>query len=319
MKRIGVLTGGGDCAGMNAAVRAVVRTSWSKGAEVVGINRGWLGLSEGDADVMGAGSVSGIIDKGGTVLRTFRYPEFQNPAGQEKVRRQLARLKLDGLVIIGGDGSFRGGHVIDHVFDLPVVGVPGTIDNDIPGTDWSIGFDTALNIAIEAVGKVRDTATSHGRIFVIEVMGRSCGLLAIQSGIACGAEEVLVPEIPFDLDEICRRIEKGYDRGKRHAIIIVAEGAAKASTITYEMKNRLQRSIRMVVLGHVQRGGSPSAFDRILATRLGSYATEILFEGKRGVMIGLVANRFKTSPLRKSNYCMDKAVASYAVLQRLLA
>jgi 6-phosphofructokinase 1 len=209
--------------------------------------------------------------------------------------------------------------VLNHTFDLPVIGVPGTIDNDIPGTDWSIGFDTALNIAIEAVGKVRDTATSHGRIFVIEVMGRSCGLLAIQSGIACGAEEVLVPEIPFDLDEICRRIDKGYDRGKRHAIIIVAEGAAKASVITYEMKNRLQRGIRMVVLGHVQRGGSPSAFDRILATRLGSYATEILFEGKRGVMVGLVANRFKTSPLRKSNYRMDKVVAHYAVLQRLLA
>lgn len=319
MKRIGVLTGGGDCAGMNAAVRAVVRTAWSKGAEVVGINRGWLGLSEGDAEVMGPGSVSGIIDKGGTVLRTFRYPEFQNPEGQEKVRRQLERLKLDGMVIIGGDGSFRGGHVLDHTFDLPVIGVPGTIDNDIPGTDWSIGFDTALNIAIEAVGKVRDTATSHGRIFVIEVMGRSCGLLAIQSGIACGAEEVLVPEIPFDLDEICRRIDKGYDRGKRHAIIIVAEGAAKASVITYEMKNRLQRSIRMVVLGHVQRGGAPSAFDRILATRLGSYATEILFEGKRGVMVGLVANRFKTSPLRKSNYRMDRVVAQYAVLQRLLA
>jgi len=319
MKRIGVLTGGGDCAGMNAAVRAVVRTAWSKGAEVVGINRGWLGLSEGDAEVMGPGSVSGIIDKGGTVLRTFRYPEFQNPEGQEKVRRQLERLKLDGMVIIGGDGSFRGGHVLDHTFDLPVIGVPGTIDNDIPGTDWSIGFDTALNIAIEAVGKVRDTATSHGRIFVIEVMGRSCGLLAIQSGIACGAEEVLVPEIPFDLDQICRRIDKGYDRGKRHAIIIVAEGAAKASVITYEMKNRLQRSIRMVVLGHVQRGGAPSAFDRILATRLGSYATEILFEGKRGVMVGLVANRFKTSPLRKSNYRMDRVVAQYAVLQRLLA
>ncbi len=319
MKRIGVLTGGGDCAGMNAAVRAVVRTAWSKGAEVIGINRGWLGLSEGDAEVMGPGSVSGIIDKGGTVLRTFRYPEFQNPAGQEKVRRQVERLKLDGMVIIGGDGSFRGGHVLDHTFDLPVIGVPGTIDNDIPGTDWSIGFDTALNIAIDAVGKVRDTATSHGRIFVIEVMGRSCGLLAIQSGIACGAEEVLVPEIPFDLDEICRRIDKGYDRGKRHAIIIVAEGAAKASVITYEMKNRLQRGIRMVVLGHVQRGGAPSAFDRILATRLGHYATEILFEGKRGVMVGLVANRLKTSPLRKSNYRMDKVVAHYAVLQRLLA
>ena len=319
MKRIGVLTGGGDAAGMNAGLRAVVRSAWAKGAEVVGINRGWLGLSEGDADVMKSGSVSGIIDRGGTVLRTFRYPEFQTPDGQEKVKRVLQKLRLEGLVIIGGDGSFRGGHVINQLFDLPVVGIPATIDNDIPGTDYSIGFDTALNIAIDAVDKIRDTATSHGRIFVIEVMGRSCGLLAVQCGIGCGAEEVLVPEIPFDLDQICRRIEKGYDRGKQHAIIIVAEGAARAPFITYELKNRLQRSIRMMVLGHLQRGGSPSAFDRILATRLGSVATELLFEGQRGVMVGVVANRFKTSPLRKSSYRMDKVVAQYAVLQRLLA
>ncbi len=319
MKRIGVMSGGGDAAGMNAALRAVVRTAWSKGAEVVGVNRGWLGLSEGDAEVLGSGAVSGIIDRGGTILRTFRYPEFQEAAGQEKVRAQLQKLRLEGLVIIGGDGSFRGGHVLDHELGLPVIGVPATIDNDIPGTDHSIGFDTALNIAIDAVDKIRDTATSHGRIFVVEVMGRSCGLLAIQCGIGCGAEEVLVPEIPYDLDEICRRIEKGYNRGKRHAIMIVAEGAARASYITYEMKNRLQRPIRMMVLGHLQRGGSPSAFDRILATRLGNYATEQLFEGARGVMVGLVANKFKTGPLRKTSCALDKVVAQYAALQRLLA
>jgi 6-phosphofructokinase 1 len=285
----------------------------------VGINRGWLGLSEGDAEVLGAGAVSGIIDRGGTILRTFRYPEFKEAEGQAKVRRVLQKLRLEGLVIIGGDGSFRGGHVIDHELGVPVIGVPATIDNDIPGTDHSIGFDTALNIAIDAVDKIRDTATSHGRIFVVEVMGRSCGLLAIQCGIGCGAEEVLVPEIPYDLDEICRRIEKGYDRGKRHAIMIVAEGAARASYVTYEMKNRLQRPIRMMVLGHLQRGGSPTAFDRILATRLGHYATELLFEGKHGVMVGLVANRFKTSALRKTSYALDKIVAQYAVLQRMLA
>lgn len=319
MKRIGVMSGGGDAAGMNAALRAVVRTAWTKGAEVVGINRGWLGLSEGDAEVLGPSSVSGIIDRGGTVLRTFRYPEFLEKPGQEKVRKVLQKLRLEGLVVIGGDGSFRGGHVLDSEIGLPVVGVPATIDNDIPGTDNSIGFDTALNIAIDAVDKIRDTATSHGRIFVVEVMGRSCGLLAIQCGIGCGAEEVLVPELPYDLDEICRRIEKGYDRGKRHAIMIVAEGAAHASFITYEMKNRLQRSIRMMVLGHLQRGGSPTAFDRILATRLGNYATELLFEGKHGVMVGLVANRLKTSPLRKTSYALDKVVAQYAVLQRMLA
>lgn len=319
MKRIGVLTGGGDCAGMNPALRAVVRTAWSRGAEVIGIHRGWLGLSEGDAEVMGPGSVSGIIDRGGTILRTFRYPEFQTQDGQEKVRRELAKLKLEGLVVIGGDGSFRGGAVIDQEFDLPVIGVPATIDNDIPGTDISIGFDTALNIAVDAVDNIRDTATSHGRIFVVEVMGRSCGLLAAQTALASGAEEVLVPEIPFDLDEICRRIDSGYDRGKRHALIIVAEGAAKASYVTYEMKNRLQRSIRMVVLGHIQRGGSPTAYERILATRLGSQAAEILFAGQRNAMVGLVANKFKASPLRKKSYEMSKRVADNFVLLRLLA
>ncbi len=319
MKRIGVMTGGGDCAGMNPALRAVVRTAWSKGAEVIGIHRGWLGLSEGDAEVMGPGSVSGIIDRGGTILRTFRYPEFQNRDGQEQVRKQLAKLRLEGLVIIGGDGSFRGGAIIDQEIGVPVLGVPATIDNDIPGTDICIGFDTALNIAVDAVDKIRDTATSHGRIFVVEVMGRACGILAMQTALATGAEEVLVPEIPFDLDTICRRIDGGYDRGKRHALIIVAEGAAKASYVTYEMKNRLQRPIRMVVLGHVQRGGSPSAFERILATRLGSHATEILFAGQRNVMVGWVGNRFKTSPLRKKSYAMDRDVAQGFVLLRMLS
>jgi 6-phosphofructokinase 1 len=319
MKRMGVLTGGGDAAGMNAALRAVVRTAWTRGAEVVGIRRGWLGLSQADAEVMEPGSVAGIIHLGGTILRTFRYPEFKEPEGVAKVKKALGKLKLDGLVIIGGDGSFRGGQVIEDEFDIPVVGVPATIDNDIPGTDISVGFDTALNIAIDAVDKIRDTATSHGRIFVIEVMGREYGLLACQTGIACGAEEVILPEIPFDLDEVCQRIESGYDRGKRHALIVVAEGAAKASYITFEIKNRLQRPVRMVVLGHVQRGGSPTAYDRILATRLGNYATELLFSGKRGLMVGLVANKFKTSALRKKATTLAATVRRYAELQRLLA
>jgi 6-phosphofructokinase 1 len=318
MKRIGVLTGGGDSAGMNPALRAVVRTAWSHGAEVLGINRGWQGLSEADTVVMGPGSVSGILHLGGTVLRTFRYPELAEPRGEQAVAKTLAKLKLDGLVVIGGDGSFRGAHLLDHKLGLPCIGVPATIDNDIPGTDISIGFDTALNIAIDAVDKIRDTATSHGRIFVIEVMGRECGLLAVQTGIACGAEEVLVPEVPFDIDAVCQRIDGGYDRGKRHAIIIVAEGAAKASYVTYEIKNRLQRSVRMVVLGHVQRGGSPTAFDRILATRLGHYASELLFAGTHGVMVGLVANKFKTTTLMKKQGAIIPAVRKYLELQRLL-
>lgn len=299
MKRIGVLTGGGDAAGMNAAIRAVVRTIWRHGAEAVGIRRGWKGLSEGDGEVMQPGSVSGILHQGGTILRTFRYPEFADDEGTEPVRKALRKLKLDSMVVIGGDGSFRGSDKLIRTFDLPVIGVPATIDNDIAGTDRSIGYDTALNIAVDAVDKIKDTASSHGRIFVIEVMGRNHGLLAAQVAIATGAEEVLVPEIPYDIDEVCRHIEAGYAQGKYHALIIVAEGAGKASYITYEINSRLNRSARMVVLGHVQRGGAPTAFDRILATRMGHHAAELLLSGTHGVMVGIVANRIKTSSLHK--------------------
>lgn len=318
MKRIGVLTGGGDAAGMNTALRAVVRTACRMGAEVIGIKKGWQGLAEGTTVKMTPNLVSGILHQGGTILRTFRYPEFATDEGTAPVARTIDKLNLDGMIIIGGDGSFRGGTKLMKEFGLPIVGVPATIDNDIPGTDISIGFDTALNIAIEAVDKVRDTATSHGRVFVIEVMGREYGLLAAQTAIATGAEEVLLPEIPFDLDDLCRNIAAGYKRGKQHAIIIVAEGAGKASHISYEIKERLKRSVRMVVLGHVQRGGSPSGYDRILASRLGHRATEMLFEGKHGVMVGVVANKFKTSSLEKKTKVSAKAVLRDARLMEIL-
>jgi len=300
MKRIGVLTGGGDAAGMNAAIRASVRTIWNHGHEALGIRRGWQGLAEGDAEVMARGSVSGILHLGGTILRTFRYPEFATEEGDEPMARALKKLRLDGLVVIGGDGSFRGADKLMRQFDLPVVGVPATIDNDIPGTDRSIGYDTALNIAVDAVDKIKDTASSHGRIFVIEVMGRNYGLLAAQVAMATGAEETLVPEIEYDLDEICHSIEEAYEKGKYHALIIVAEGAGRASQITYEINGRLNRPVRMVVLGHIQRGGAPSAFDRILATRIAHHATELLLADKAGVAVGIVANKFKTSTLSKS-------------------
>ena len=319
MKRIGVLTGGGDSAGMNPAVRAVVRTAWRHGAEVIGIRRGWRGLAEGAFEKMTPGSVSGILHQGGTILRTFRYPEFATEEGEAPIAKTLKKLKLDGMVIIGGDGSFRGATKLIKLFGLPCVGVPATIDNDIPGTDISIGFDTALNIAVDAVDKIRDTATSHGRIFVIEVMGREYGLLAAQTAIACGAEEVLLPELPYDLDEVCRRITAGYDRGKQHAIIIVAEGAGKASYVSYEIRERLQRDIRMAVLGHIQRGGSPSGYDRILASRLGHKAVELLFAGKHGVMVGIVANKFKTSTLAKKEKIPASAVLRDARLQEFLS
>ena len=318
MKRVGVLTGGGDAAGMNAAVRAAVRTIWEHGGEAVGVRRGWMGLAEADAEVMPRGSVSGILHQGGTILRTFRYPEFATDEGTEAMRKALRKLKLDGLVVIGGDGSFRGADKLMKVFDLPVVGVPATIDNDIPGTDRSIGYDTALNIAVEAVDKIKDTASSHGRIFVIEVMGRDYGLLAAQVAMATGAEEALVPEIPYDLDEVCRAIEAGYAKGKYHALIIVAEGAGKASHITYDINNRLNRPVRMVVLGHVQRGGAPSAFDRILATRITNHATDLLMTGKHGVMVGIVANKFKTSALVKRGGTDRKVVEANWRLARLL-
>lgn len=318
MKRIGVLTGGGDSAGMNPALRAVVRTAWQHGAEVVGITRGWRGLADGTYEVMTPGSVSGILGKGGTILRTFRYPEFATVEGTRPVAKTLKSLKLDGLIVIGGDGSFRGATKLENDFGLPCIGIPATIDNDIPGTDISIGFDTALNVAIEAVDKVRDTATSHGRIFVIEVMGRSYGLLAAQTAIATGAEEVLLPEIPFRIDDVARRISEGYQRGKQHAIIIVAEGAGKASYVSFELQQRLARDVRMVVLGHVQRGGSPSAYDRILASRLGHQATELLFAGEHGIMVGVVANRFKTSSLEKTTKISARAVLRDARLMEVL-
>ncbi len=318
MKRIGVLTGGGDAAGMNAALRAVVRTAWRHDAEVIGIKQGWLGLAEGTYETMVPGSVSGILQKGGTILRTFRYPQFATPEGAAPVGRTLKKLKLDGMVVIGGDGSFRGAAKLEREFGLPVIGVPATIDNDIPGTDYSIGFDTALNIAIDAVDKVRDTATSHGRIFVIEVMGREYGLLAAQTAIATGAEEVLLPEVPWKIDDVCRRIAESYQRGKHHALIIVAEGAGKASYVSFEIKARLQRDVRMVVLGHVQRGGAPSGFDRIMASRLGHHATELLFEGQHGLMVGVVANKVQTSPLEKKTKAGPKSVLRDARLMELL-
>jgi 6-phosphofructokinase 1 len=318
MKRIGVLTGGGDAAGMNAAIRAAVRTIWQHQAEAIGIRRGWQGLVEADADVMARGSVSGILHLGGTILRTFRYPEFATAEGDEPMRKALRKLELDGLIVIGGDGSYRGADKLTRAFDLPVVGVPATIDNDIPGTDNSIGYDTALNIAVDAVDKIKDTASSHGRIFVIEVMGRDYGLLAAQCAMATGAEQTLVPELPYDVNDICRGIETAYRQGKYHALIIVAEGAGRASQITYEINSRLNRPVRMVVLGHVQRGGAPSAFDRILATRMAHHAAELLLAGKHGVAVGIVANKFKTSSLHKRSAASKSPVLRNWELAQLL-
>jgi 6-phosphofructokinase 1 len=289
VKKIAVMTSGGDAAGMNAALRAVVRRAWASDVSVVGVQRGFIGLVEHAYEPFDPASVSGILHRGGTILRTFRCPAFLERKTRDAAAHGFAAQNVDGMVIIGGDGSFRGAACIEREWNVPVVGVPATIDNDIVGSDFSIGFDTALNIAVEAVDKIRDTATSHGRIFVIEVMGRRSGMLAMAAGICCGAEEVLVPERPTDLDEMCHRIDAGYDRGKQHAIIIVAEGAAKAPEIAEEIKHRLSREVRVAVLGHIQRGGTPSAFDRLLASRLGFAAVDALLAGASGCMLGWVA------------------------------
>ncbi|HKK72292.1 MAG TPA: 6-phosphofructokinase [Candidatus Krumholzibacteria bacterium] len=315
MKKIAVMTSGGDAAGMNAAVRAVVRTAVYHGIEVVGVQRGFVGLCEGSFEAMDANSVGGILHHGGTILRTFRCPDFQQPTTREAARDRFLDLGVEGLVVIGGDGSFRGAHCIDTEWDIPTVGVPATIDNDIDGTDYSIGYDTALNIAVDAVDKIRDTATSHGRIFCIEVMGRNSGMLAIATGLCSGAEEVIVPEMPFNINEMCQRIEGGYDRGKKHAIIIIAEGAARADEIATGLKLILSRDVRVVVLGHIQRGGEPSAFDRILASRLGTAAVQKLLSGKRDVMVGLVGGEIFTTPLVKESRGVQLVMQEYLDLQ----
>lgn len=314
MKRIAVMTSGGDAAGMNAALRAVVRCATNRGLEVIGVQRGFEGLVKGDYIELGPSSVSGILQRGGTILRTFRHPEFERGEIRSEAAVIFQNAAVEGLIIIGGDGSFRGGHCIDSEWDIPVVGVPGTIDNDIAGTDYSIGYDTALNIAVDSVDKIRDTATSHGRIFAIEVMGRHSGMLATATGLCCGAEEILVPEIEFNYDAICRRIESGYDRGKQHAIIIVAEGAAQASQVAYEIRGRLDREVRVAVLGHLQRGGEPSGFDRILAGRLGAAAVDHMLQGARDSMVGLKANEVVLTPLIKKG---DKARSTVQSMMKL--
>jgi len=290
MKKIGVLTSGGDSPGMNAAVRAVVRKAIFNGLEVYGIYGGYTGLINGHIEKLEIGSVGDIIHRGGTNLFTARCPEFKTLEGQQKGIEQLKKFGIEGLVVIGGDGSYQGAKKLtEHGF--PCVGVPGTIDNDIPGTDFTIGFDTALNTIINAIDKIRDTATSHGFTYVIEVMGRNAGDLALWAGLADGAETILIPEVNYEMDEVISKLKRGAERGKKHSIIIVAEGVGSAIEIGKIVKERTNFDTRVTVLGHVQRGGSPSAFDRVLASRLGAYAVELLMEGKGGRCVGIQNNQ----------------------------
>lgn len=290
LKKIGVLTSGGDAPGMNAAVRAVVRKAIFHHFEVYGIYGGYSGLLNGNIKKLDLGSVGDIIHRGGTMLYTARCPEFKTKEGQQKGIEQLKAHGIEALVVIGGDGSYRGAKALTEQ-GYPCVGVPGTIDNDIPGTQFTIGFDTALNTIIDSLDKIRDTATSHERTFVIEVMGRNAGDLALWAGLAGGAETILIPEEPYDMKEIIKRLRSGYERGKKHSIIVVAEGVISGMEIGRQIQEATNFDTRVSVLGHIQRGGSPTAFDRVLASRMGARAVELLMEGKGGRAVGIENNQ----------------------------
>lgn len=296
VSRIAVLTSGGDAPGMNAAVRAVVRSTVARGGEAFGVERGYEGLLEDAIRPLALGDVGGILDRGGTFLGTSRSERFRTPEGVAEAAAILRARAIDGLVVVGGDGSYRGARELaEH--GIATIGVPGTIDNDVAGTDTSIGFDTALNTICDAAAKVRDTASSHERTFVIEVMGRDCGILALYSGLATGADCILVPEVAWELDDVCAAVAQGVARGKKHSIILVSEGAAHAFGLAEDLARACGHKVRTVVLGHIQRGGAPSGFDRILASRMGAEACAALARGESGVAVGLRHADTVTYPL----------------------
>ena len=290
MKRIAVLTSGGDAPGMNAAVRAVTRRAIYEGMEVYGINYGYAGLVAGDIRKLDVPDVGDIIQRGGTCLYSARYPEFATEEGQLKGIEQLKKFGIEGLVVIGGDGSYHGALALTKR-GFPAVGIPGTIDNDIPGTDYTIGFDTAINTVLDAIDRIRDTATSHVRTFIIEVMGRDAGDIALWAGVAGGADDIIIPEHDFDMEQVAKRIRAGRDRGKKHCLIILAEGVMPGSEFAKQLEVYGDFHARVSVLGHIVRGGSPTARDRVLASKFGSYAVELLKEGKGGLCIGSLNNQ----------------------------
>jgi len=309
IKRIGILTSGGDAPGMNAAIRAVTRAGINNGLEIFGIKRGFEGMIEGDIFPMASETVSGIIQKGGTFLLTARSARFREYEGRREAYEQLKRLDMDAVVVIGGDGSFTGANEMSSEFDVPFIGIPGTIDNDLFGTDYTIGFDTALNTVVEAVDKIRDTASSHNRIFFVEVMGREAGFVAINSGIACGAEIIMIPEEKNQMEK-ARRFLAERARKNKSSIILVAEGLPEGGAM--EIANILkpefpQFDMRVSILGHIQRGGSPSAKDRVIASRMGAAAIDALLDHQKCIMIGLENDKIVQVPLNKT-VKMHKAV-----------
>ncbi len=304
MKKVAVLTSGGDAPGMNAAIRAVVRACAFNQLECVGVFRGLQGLIEGDFKEMGPRSVKNIINRGGTILKSARSKEFHTPEGRAKAYAQLQKAGIDALVVIGGDGTFTGASVFMSEYDIPIVGLPGTIDNDINGTDYTIGYDTALNTVVEAIDKIRDTANSHNRLFLIEVMGRDAGDIALNAGIGAGAEEILIPEENLGLDRLVNSLKRSKKSGKSSSIVVVAEGDQSGKNIfelaEYVRENLDDYEVKVTVLGHIQRGGSPSCYDRVLASRLGVGAVDALLDGARGVMIGVASNKVVSVPFEEA-------------------
>lgn len=294
IKKIAVMTSGGDSPGMNAAIRAVVRACAYYEVDCIGIYRGYEGLIEGDFIELSARSVHNIINKGGTILKSARSKEFKTKEGRAKGYKNLQENGVDAMVVIGGDGTFNGALVFNEEFNFPIIGIPGTIDNDIFGTSHTLGYDTALNTAVEAIDKIRDTATSHNRLFFVEVMGRDAGFIALNAGVGAGAEEILIPEEDLGLDRMLESLEKSRKAGKSSSIVVVAEGDKSGRNVydlaKYVEDNLPQYDVRVSVLGHMQRGGSPSCFDRVLASRLGVKSVELLLEGKTNLMVGLQNN-----------------------------
>ena len=322
LKKIGVLTSGGDAPGMNAAIRAVVRTAHYHKIECVGIRGGYSGLIEGNMTKMGPRSVSNIINLGGTILRSARSKEFRTPEGRKTAYEQCASHGIDALICIGGDGTFTGAKIFAEEYGVKVIGVPGTIDNDIFGTDFTIGYDTALNTAMDAIDKIRDTATSHSRVFFIEVMGRDAGFIALNSGIASGALDILIPERKDSLDNLFETFEKAQKRGKTSSIVIVAEGEQLASTYDLAKKTKERfpdYDIRVSILGHIQRGGAPSCADRVLASRMGYGAVIGLMKGLTNVMAGIRSNDLVFTPFEEAIKKHNEINQELMLLSEILA
>lgn len=320
--KIGVMTSGGDSPGMNAATRAVVRTAIYYGLEAFGIMRGYAGMIDNDIVPMHSRSVANIIQRGGTILKTARCKDFFAPEGRKKAYDNLKKLGINGLVIIGGDGSFKGADVFSREYDIPCIGIPGTIDKDIAGTDFTIGFDTAVNTAVEAIDKIRDTADAHDRLFIIEVMGRDAGYIALHSGIGTGAESILIPERKTDIEELVNSLQEKERRKKLVNIIVVAEGETfgGANEVSKVIKSQMPNAdIRVCILGHIQRGGAPTCLDRLIASRMGYASVECLMEGRHNVMVGILNNKMHYTPLEKAVKAKQKINNEWMKIVKILA